>query len=44
MRRELGTTGLEVFPIGLGAMPLGIRGSLPLKDAADVIHAAMMRE
>ena len=41
MRRELGTTGIEVFPIGLGAMPLGIRGSLPLKDAADVIHAAI---
>ena len=41
MRRKLGTTSLEVFPIGLGAMPLGIRGSLPLKDAGDVIQAAI---
>ncbi len=41
MRRQLGKTNLQVFPIGLGAMPLGIRGSLPLKDAADVIHAAI---
>ncbi len=41
MRRNLGNTDIEVFPIGLGAMPLGIRGSLPLQDAVDVIHAAI---
>lgn len=41
MRRNLGDTNIELFPIGLGAMPLGIRGSLPAQDAIDVIHAAI---
>lgn len=41
MRRKIGGTKLEVFPIGLGAMPLGIRGSLPLDEAVAVIHAAI---
>lgn len=41
MRRTLGSTDLEVFPVGLGAMPLGIRGTIPLKDAIKVIHAAI---
>ena len=41
MRRKIGGTNLEVFPIGLGAMPLGIRGSLPLDAAVAVIHAAI---
>ena len=41
MNRRIGATDLEVFPIGLGAMPLGIRGSLPLQDAIEVIHAAL---
>lgn len=41
MKRNLGNTNLELFPIGLGAMPLGIRGSLPAQDAFDVIHAAI---
>ena len=41
MRRTLGITNIEIFPIGLGAMPLGIRGSLPTQDAINVIHAAI---
>ncbi len=41
MKRNLGSTDIEVFPIGLGAMPLGIRGTLPLQDAIDVIHSAV---
>ena len=41
MRRILGNTNLELFPIGLGAMPLGIRGTIPLQAAIDVIHAAI---
>ena len=41
MKRKLGNTNLEVFAVGLGAMPLGIRGTLPLTDAVEVIHAAL---
>ena len=41
MKRTLGNTNIELFPIGLGAMPLGIRGSLPVQDAVDVIHSAV---
>lgn len=41
MRRNLGKTNLELFPIGLGAMPLGIRGAIPAQAAIDVIHAAI---
>ncbi len=41
MRRNLGNTDIELFPVGLGAMPLGIRGNLPIEDAVDVIHAAV---
>ena len=41
MRRKLGNTNIEVFAVGLGAMPLGIRGTLPLTDAVEVIHAAL---
>ncbi len=40
MKRNLGNTNLDLYPIGLGAMPLGIRGTLPIQDAIDVIHAA----
>ncbi len=41
MRRILGHTDIELFPIGLGAMPLGIRGSLPLQESIEVIHSAI---
>ena len=41
MRRKLGGTDINLFPVGLGAMPLGIRGSIPLQDAIRVIHAAI---
>lgn len=40
MKREIGNTGVSVFPIGLGAMPLSIRDR-PDEDAAiRVLHAA----
>lgn len=41
MRRIIGKTGLNVFSIGLGAMPLSIHGRPPLNDAIDVIHRAI---
>ncbi len=41
MRRTLGSTELNIFPVGLGAMPLGIRGTIPLQNANAVIHAAI---
>ncbi len=41
MKRKLGNTDIELFPIGLGAMPLGIRGHPPLQDSIDVIHCAV---
>lgn len=40
MKREIGNTGVHVFPVGLGAMPLSIR-QRPDEDAAiRVLHAA----
>lgn len=40
MKREIGSTGVHVFPIGLGAMPLSIK-SRPDEDAAiGVLHTA----
>ena len=40
MKREIGSTGVRVFPIGLGAMPLSIQNR-PDEDAAvRVLHAA----
>lgn len=40
MKREIGSTGVHVFPIGLGAMPLSIQNR-PDEDAAiRVLHAA----
>lgn len=40
MMREIGNTGVSVFPIGLGAMPLSINNR-PDEDAAiQVLHAA----
>jgi len=41
MRRTLGNTNIQLFPIGLGAMPLSIHASLPLASAVKVIHAAI---
>jgi aryl-alcohol dehydrogenase-like predicted oxidoreductase len=39
MRRALGTTGLEVYAIGLGAMPLSIQGRPDEQTALAVIEA-----
>ena len=39
VRRELGRTGLKVFPIGLGAMPLSIHGRPDDAQAGAVIKA-----
>src|SRR4051794_28984101 len=41
MRRKIGRTGVDVFPIGLGAMPLSIQGRPSEKEAIAVIHAAL---
>lgn len=39
--RTIGRTGVSVFPIGLGGMPLSLEGWPPRKDAIRVIHAAL---
>ncbi len=41
MKRYIGSSGLSVFAIGLGAMPLGIRKDVSDDDAVEVIHAAI---
>lgn len=41
MRRQLGKTGIELFPIGLGAMPLSIADRPNTSQAISVIHAAL---
>lgn len=41
MKRKIGTTSLEVFPIGLGGMPLSIQGRPSEGDALRVIHASV---
>ncbi len=41
MKRRIGDSELLVFPIGLGAMPLSIRGRPKLKEAIKVIHDAL---
>lgn len=38
---SLGTTGIQVFPIGLGAMPLSLSGRPDEKTGIRVIHAAI---
>lgn len=38
--RELGRTGLPLFPVGLGAMPLSMRGRPEQDDALAVLYAA----
>lgn len=40
MKREIGNTGVFVFPIGLGGMPLSIEGRPDEADAVRVLHAA----
>lgn len=41
MRRAIGSSGLTVAPIGLGGMPMSIRGRPPEADALRTIHAAL---
>lgn len=41
LRRELGQTGLHVFPVGLGAMALSTRIAADPTQAANVIKAAI---
>ncbi len=41
MRRQIGKTGVEVFAIGLGAMPLSTSNRPSTKEAIKVIHAAL---
>lgn len=40
MRREIGDTGVSVFPIALGEMPLSIKGRPDEAEAIGVLHAA----
>lgn len=41
MLRAIGTTGIQVFPIGLGAMPLSLQGRPSEAEAIAVIKAAL---
>ncbi|MFH2007026.1 MAG: aldo/keto reductase [bacterium] len=41
LKRALGTSGHEVYPVGLGAMPLSLRGRPSAEDAVRVICAAL---
>ena len=41
MKRVIGNSGIEVFPIGLGAMPLSLRGRPDEDQAKSVILAAL---
>lgn len=40
-KRELGRTGVQLHPIGLGGMPLSLAGRPSEPDAVRVIHAAL---
>ena len=40
-KRAIGKTGVEVFPIGLGGMPLSLDGRPGESEAIRVIHAAL---
>jgi aryl-alcohol dehydrogenase-like predicted oxidoreductase len=40
MKRKIGNTGIEVFAIGLGGMPLSIMGRPPESEGIKVIQAA----
>ena len=41
MKRVIGNTGIEVFPIGLGAMPLSLQGRPSEEQASAVVLAAL---
>ena len=41
MTRELGRTGIKVFPVGLGAMPMSVSGRPEEARALEVIKAAL---
>lgn len=41
MERSLGRTGIRVFPIGLGGMPLSLQGRPEEKAGIAVVHAAL---
>ena len=41
MTRELGRTGIQVFPVGLGAMPMSVTGRPEEAGALEVIRAAL---
>jgi aryl-alcohol dehydrogenase-like predicted oxidoreductase len=41
MQREIGRTGIRVFAVGLGAMPLSLRGRPDEETAIGVIRAAL---
>jgi len=41
MKRKIGQTSVEVFPIGLGAMPLSIEGRPSEEEGIKVIHTAL---
>ena len=41
MKRKIGDTGIEVYPIGLGAMPLATTGRPTQESAVKVVHAAI---
>lgn len=40
MKRELGRTGIRVFPVGLGGMPLSLEGRPSEEQALEVLKAA----
>lgn len=40
MKREIGSTGVQVFPVGLGAMPLSLRKRPDEDEAVKVLQAA----
>lgn len=41
MHRALGRTGISVYPIGLGGMPMSLEGRPPEQQSIAVIHAAI---
>src|SRR6185369_4780054 len=41
MKRELGRTGIQVFPVGLGGMPLSLESRPPEARALEVLKASL---
>jgi aryl-alcohol dehydrogenase-like predicted oxidoreductase len=41
MKRKIGKSGIEVYAVGLGGMPLSINGRPPEAEGIKVIHAAI---